>query len=258
MKTLTATARLIGGAMLDAAKALPRSWPAALGLATYSVLVLAASILLAPLGFAGGLLVGLVHAAAIGSYLYLVEVAISQRRPMAFTEIQESFGTYLWDVISVLWIFFLAQLVVVWVLQLDTVWLALMLVSFFAFNPAPELIYQGNSRGLELLKDAARFVRRSWLEWFPAQVAILLGLGLALPQHRGFLLQAFGPSFGFLDVGGLFFTQLMSRAPSWQEVAGFAGAVAAVHWFMLFRGYLFKATGRGGRRLREWQERLKQ
>ncbi len=257
MKRLTATLRPIGSAVLDATRALPRSWPAALGLAAYSVLVLAASTLLAPLGFAGGLVVGLVHAAAIGSYLCLLEIAITQRRPIAFTEIQESFGTYLWEVISVLWIFFLAQVVLVWILQLSAVWLGLMLVAFFAFNPAPELIYQGRSRGLELLGDTLRFVRQSGLTWFPAQVLILIALGAILPQHRLFLLQAFGPSFGFLDVGGLFFTQLMSRAPTWQELAGFAAAVLATHWFLLFRGFLFKAIGRGGRRLREWQERLR-
>ena len=256
MKLLTATLRLYKEAFLDAGRAMPRSWPAMLGLTIYSVVLVAAGILVAPLGFAGGFILALVQCAVVGSYLAMIEVGITERRGIELSEIQDSLGTYLNDVLSVLWIFFLAQIVVLWVLNLYQVWLALMLVSFFVFNPVPELIYQGNSRGLELLKDAGRYIRRSWLEWFPPQLALLVVLGIVLPQQRSFLLQSFGPGFGFMDIGNLFFSQLAARQiPPLQDIAAYIGTVAAVHFLLLFRGYLFKATNKGGRRLRAWQEK---
>jgi len=259
MKTLTATLRLYKEAFLDAARAMPRSWPAMLGLTIYSVVLVAAGVLLAPLGFAGGFVLALVHCAAVGSYLAMVEVGITERRGLQFSEIQGSLGTYLNDVLSVLWIFFLAQIVVVWVLNLNQVWMILMLVSFFLFNPVPELIYQGNSRGLELLKDAGRYIRRSWLEWFPPQLVLLVLLGLVLPHQRAFLLQSFGPGFGFMDIGNLFFNQLIiGQLPPIRDIAAYIGTVGAVHFLLLFRGFLFKATNKGGRRLRAWQEQQRE
>jgi hypothetical protein len=262
MKALTATLRLYRDALVDAVKALPRSWPALLALMIFSVMMAAVGSLLAPLPYgvqlAAGFVVALIHAGCVGSYLSLLEISVTQQRRLQFSEIQESFGTYLWDVISVLFIFFIAQLVLGMLLPMGGLLTILSLVAMFVFNPAPELIYQGHTRGLDLLRDAAQVVRRSGLEWFPPQIVLLGVLAWLMPTQLTFLLQAFGPFFGFMEVGSLFFAQLLYMTPGPEQIGGFVASALAVHFMMLFRGFLFAATRRGGRRLRAWQERLRE
>jgi len=263
MNALRATLRLYGRCFTGAARDMTRSLPAMLALIVYSALLVAIGRLLGALGmspgasFASGFVVALVHAGCVGSYLFLLEACVIEKRRLRFVEIQESFGTYLWEVISILFLFFIAEIVVLYGLRAYGLWSVLMVVATVAFNPAPELIYQGRSRGVDLLRDAAGFVRRSGLEWFAPQLALVGAIIAWQPGLWGFAVQAFGPFFGFLQAGDLFFANVMGRAPHPLEIALLVLSVAITHFVMLFRGHLYQGLNVGGRRMRAWREKLK-
>src|SRR5678815_3848478 len=59
----------------------------------------------------GGFALGALQAAAVGWYLSLVEIGINGRRSIRMSDLQEQLGAYFNEVISVLFIFFIAELV---------------------------------------------------------------------------------------------------------------------------------------------------
>ena len=62
---------------VQAARRALAAWPVALSLVVYAVILVAAVIALGPLGFIGGMLVGLVIAACWSSYLELLSQAVA-------------------------------------------------------------------------------------------------------------------------------------------------------------------------------------
>ena len=256
MDAVNATLLAWKDAAWNTLKHLGKSWPAALGLLIGSSILAIVSLIVAPLGMLGGFITSLVNAAAAGSYLYLLETSVIHRRPVRLDDLRASAGRYLWDVISVLFIFWIGSLLLIpFFSAIPALSLAVHLVVFVLFNPAPELVYQGSSRSLALLKDAVRFVFDNWPEWFIPQVLVGMALVFIYPGGAIALLQATGPFFGFTSVG----MPLVMGLPG-----GFSVFVAiqtvislcAVHCVMLFRGFLFRDLGRGGRRARAWRARV--
>ena len=241
--------------------ALPRSWPAILALVVYSTFLTALGQLLAPAGFVGGLLVGLAHAACVGSYLHMVEEVVTHRRGrVAFSDIQDSVGIYLWDVISVLFIFWIVGMLLSFTGPLAVIWY---LAASICFNPAPELIYCGRARSVELLKDAWRFVARHPLGWFVPNVVLLALLGSVLPGFGGaWLFQATGPFFGFMDVGSLFLLGVSVEHLANPDLdlllslTRLLGGLVVVHGLMIFRGLLFRELSTTSTRSRAWKAML--
>lgn len=257
MHVVEATLKLYRDALQDAGRALGRSvWAVIALIITYAVIV-AAELLLLPFGLPGGLIFSLIHAGAVGWYLSLVEIGVTGSRRVTARDLQENVGHYLWEVISVLFIFWIGGMI----LGL-TVPFALpiaVIVCTLLFNPAPEMIYQDRTQSFALLQDATGFMQRNWPEWLGAQVmgAVVLALwgrlvlGALDPALGVELVQAFGPWFGFVTIGGL--------AIATAKLSGFLGAAFILlfsHFFMLFRGCLYKRLRHSSRRSRAWQSRL--
>ena len=76
-------------------------------------------------------------------YLYLVSIGVVGRRRVALDDLQRpgSLGTFLWDVIGVLFIFWIASLLIGYTVPVAL--LPVTLIATLVFNPAPEMIYQG-------------------------------------------------------------------------------------------------------------------
>jgi hypothetical protein len=95
------------------------------------------------------------------------------------------------------------------------------------FNAVPELIYLARHGAADLLVASYRFIGENWVEWFPANLLLLvivLGTGLLVPD---------GP-FGL--------------------VSGFAaGLVTTYAWIV--RGLLFLELTTSSRRGREFKRR---
>ncbi len=151
-----------------------RNWPVLFTTFVYSGLLRLTAFLAGPLGIFAGILTSLVFAACASSFLYLIETMVRSGR-VNWADFQRSFGVYLWDVLALSFVAWLASLLLApAVLQLpqgEVIWLCLLLAAFVFFNAVPELIYIGRSHALALLGESYQFMANNWIEWLPANCA---------------------------------------------------------------------------------------
>jgi hypothetical protein len=172
---LTVTLALYRRTLTRAAELTLRNWPVLGSLFVYA-LAMSAALALAPLlGVLGGFLLSLVWAACVGSLLYLVEMMVRTSR-VTLEDFRRSAGKYMWDVVGVtfvVWIAFrLLAPVLATIPQGPILLLALNLVILVFFNAVPELIYLGRCSSLELLGQSYVFIGENWIEWFPVTLAL--------------------------------------------------------------------------------------
>ncbi|MFQ5664872.1 MAG: hypothetical protein ACE5I7_00420 [Candidatus Binatia bacterium] len=126
------------------------------------------------LGILGGFLLSLVWAACVGSFLYLVEMIVRTSK-VNLEDFRRSFGMYLWDVVGIMFVFWMFfTLATPALLQLRQGFLVLLcarIAIFVLFNAVPELIYLGHHSALALLSESYAFIAANWIEWFPANLA---------------------------------------------------------------------------------------
>jgi hypothetical protein len=191
---LSATLGLYRRVFTRAATLTWRNWPVFGSLFVY-VLVMRVAFEFAPLlGFVGGMLLSLVWAGCVGSFLYLVEMMIRTSR-VTLEDFRQSAGAYLWDVVGVTFVVWLTFLVLSTALasipQGPMLLLGLNLIVLVFFNAVPELIYLGGASSLELLRQSYVFIGENWIEWFPAMAAlgalVLAAAALPFPSVLGWL-----------------------------------------------------------------------
>ncbi|MGE5785688.1 MAG: hypothetical protein ACM3ZE_13910 [Myxococcales bacterium] len=235
------------------------SWPAALSLIAYALILVAAAILTSGLGMLGSLLMGLVSAACWSSYLELISQAvIAPKFRVDWSEFKRTFLSRFGDVISVMFAFWILSFVTIPLTRGPQGAAISAMIGFaiaFFFNAVPELLYQGNSRSFALLVDSGKFVMEHPVVWLLPNVllagaALLLGGGLSV-EHPAELLILFGSVFSSPGgIAGLFY-----RLPYWAMPL----ALFVLHFAMVFRGLLFRelASGRANPRWREFQNKLR-
>ncbi len=238
---------MYGRAAADGGRQALRAWPLAVALPAYIGLIVAVLILTAQLGFVGGIAAGFGLAAVASSYLHLLALAVAGRR-IGGSDIKESFGARIWDVASVMFAFWIINLLVstfvTGIPKGPIIAVLIGLAMAILFNPVPEFLYQSTTRSFTLLVESARFISTRGLEWlFPN---LLLGLVLLLPT--GFL-QGNAP----MGERVLSLTALFSFKGLLQVILGVPLPLAPLlliflHWAMIFRGLLFQAlTSSAGR-----------
>ncbi len=207
------------------------NWPVVATLFVYALAMAVAVVVAAPFGIVGGIALGFVWAACLGSFLYVVEMVVRTSR-VTFEDFRRSFGAYLGDVLGVLFIFWVVSMVAGPALAAMpngfALLLAIELVAFVFFNAVPELIYLGHYSSLELLRESYVFIGENWIEWFPATIAaaVLVGVAAALPAP--------GPSVWLKN-----------------------GLVALLVYFaMVVRGLLFIELSGSSRRARAFRYRM--
>jgi hypothetical protein len=150
-----------------------KNWPVLGSVFAYSAIMSLTTVVAVMLGILGGFMLSLVWAACVGSFLYLVEMIVRTSK-VTLEDFRRSFGTYLWDVVGitfVFWIFF--RLATPAIAQLPQGFLILLFVEiagFVVFNAVPELIYLGHYSSLALLSESYAFIAANWIEWFPANL----------------------------------------------------------------------------------------
>src|SRR5262244_2746692 len=82
-------------------QSLRRGWITILAVIGFLFLLLLAQQLAAPLGMAGGFLLGAVNALLVGATLSLIQQSIFYARTLTIKDVFDSFGHYFWDVIGV-------------------------------------------------------------------------------------------------------------------------------------------------------------
>src|SRR5688572_24262809 len=129
----------------------------------------------------GGILFSFVIAACWSSYLELISQAVNGARfRLDWSEFKRTFAAHFWNVVSVMFVFWLIQ-IVSGPLTAGPRGPALSAIIGFAiaflFNAVPELLYQGNSRSFALLADSVRFISEHPVVWLLPNV-VLAGLAL--------------------------------------------------------------------------------
>jgi hypothetical protein len=296
MSALSGTFMLFVDAAREALTAFGRTWLAMLALVAGNFALLAAIMLISPLPagiqFVAGFGIALLLAGAVGWYLALVSVGVVGRRKLRLTDMRGALGHYLWDVIGIMFLFWIASLVLGFTvgaqeviplggIELRGPWIVAVLfaIANVLFNPAPEMVYQEHARSTELLSQALQFMQQNWPEWLVAHAIAMVVLvsmsvgvwGAPMSQEAVMAeLDVFGPQFGFIFVGakavgltglGLFGLSdpggALSVSSSAVRIGAGIGLLAFTHYWMLFRGVLYSKLRGSSRRARAWQSRLR-
>jgi hypothetical protein len=232
-----------------------RAWPVAFSLVLYGLVMYVGALFLAPLGMVGGILLSLVFAACLSGYLHLLSQAVMGSK-VTLADLQQGFAARFWDVVSVLFAFWLISLLVgLFVRGAGDAGAAINamvgLAMAFFFNAVPELLYLGQSRSFALLGDSARFVLKEPLTWFLPNLllaALLLApSGLLRVDRPGELLLVFSSVF---SPSGLL--RVVAALPPWSWPL----LLLFLHFVMVFRGLLFLELESGNARQRAFRARM--
>jgi hypothetical protein len=150
-----------------------RNWAVGLVVIVYLTVVGAVTLVAAPLGIVGGLLIYLASVACVSSWLALVAEVIRTGR-VRLGDLPRSFGAYLNDLLTVGFIVWGLNLIASLVLA-PFPFLAIVfgLAMFVFLNAVPELIYLGRHAPAELVVESYRFIGENWIEWFPANLVLV-------------------------------------------------------------------------------------
>lgn len=208
MEWLLITFRIYRHVCIRATTLAGRNWPVLATLFVYQAIFRIAAILGAPLGIAGGFVLGFVQAACLGSFLYLVEMIVRTSK-VSLNDFRNSFGHYLWDVVGVLFLLWIFRLIAPAVLQVphgEVFLLFLYIAIFVLFNAVPELIYMGHYSPTALLAESYQFVAENWIEWFPLTlIAVAIICAIKLLPVWGLAVYAQDAALGL----ALYFTMIM-------------------------------------------------
>ena len=144
-----------------------------LSVAAYLVYQLALAFL-APLGFGGGLLLGLVSLLLLTLYYGWLRAAANNERLRRGAILTFDYPLFS-AILSVAFLLFPLSLIVHALIQSNDMvafGMCLNLAIIILFNPVPEMVYRGEREGLEALAESYRFVLENWLEWFIPLVVV--------------------------------------------------------------------------------------
>ena len=190
------------------------------------------------LGILGGFALGFVVAALAASFLYFLDEVVTGS-PVHLREFPRSFQRYLWPVVNVLFVFWIAQIVLGLALSHAPLWLELGIGTVLGvmLNATPEVIYQRRIySGLEVLMGSVAFIQENWIEWFIPNLplgALLVLANVGIIRAPELLYRVAGPWAGSLV---------------WDLVQA-----AFLLVFFIFRGHLFAALDGSSRRQRKFQ-----
>jgi hypothetical protein len=263
---MQATLELYRDALHATVRSLVRGCIIALAVVVFAGVMLAASMIAAPLGILGGFLLGAVNSLLIGATLSLVEQAVTTPRRLNLKDLQGSFGHYFWEVITVGFVLWLPIMVIEQGAAANPygpfLAAAIFLLLFILLNPAPEVIYQIRPGSpLDVLRLSYEFVMENWIEWFLPLALVVAPFGLSFfftiseRMGRGALLDFFQIlvlPFRLLQ-GGLSYLGLPSAVSSTLVLVLTPLATVAM---LIFRGHLFAALHGSSRRKRAFQGRM--
>lgn len=242
-----------------------RCWIMTVVVIIFAVLMIIVASLVAPLGMAGGLLLGAANAFLIGATLNLTEQAVLGARPLRWSDIPQSAGQYFWDVISVGFLVWFPLLILQMALQANpyqsVLTTAVFFLVFLLLNPVPEVIYQvRHGSPIDVVRESYEFVLENWIEWFLPLAVVLAPFGISFFFHFSSQAGRMG-GLGFFQI----FTLPFNLLTNWLGYLGVSGSVSSVLvllftpvvsvLILIFRGHLFAALHGTSRRQRLFRAR---
>ncbi len=271
VELISATINLYRQALRATGRSLGRSWITVVALIVFAFLFVGATRIAAPLGMAGGLLLGAINAVLVGATLRLIEQSLSAARTVQLSDVRESFGHYFWDVIGVGFVLWLPTTVLDMGMQANPygrfLSSAFLLLLFILLNPAPEVIYQvRHDSPLDIFKTSVHFVQDHWIEWFLPFAVFILPVVLSPSGLREFFALS---SRGGRGAGLDFFQILILPFTVVGGWLSYVGIHPDVQWMLLllltppvaiaillFRGHLFALLHGSSRRQRLFMHQL--
>ena len=240
-----------------------KGWWIALLPLVYTPLIFLAANFFGRMGFAGGLLVGLVMALCTGSYLYFIDGIVHGQRVRP-QELLDSWRPHFGSVITIL--FFLTIIRLLFSMLSggagsQALYVVVHLILPILLSPVTEIIYQGRTEGFGMLQESLEFLRESGVEWFVPLVGLVVMISLA-----GVLPPIALASSLFFPLDILAMPMQLGRSMLLPFGVGFWNSSAQIIWavgssfllcvVMIFRGLLFKALAGGTRRQRIFRARM--
>lgn len=271
IELVAATVDLYRQAIRATWRSLKRSWLGVAALIGFALLFVGATRVAAPLGLAGGFLLGAVNALLVGATLRLVEQALGAARTIHLHDVTESFGHYFWDVIGVGFVLWLPTMALDLSMQANPyggfLSSAFLLLVFLLLNPAPEVIYQvRHDSPLDVFKTSYDFVIEHWIEWFLPFTVLIAPIVLSPSGLREFFSISSrvgrGAGLDFFQIVILPFTVVggwLTYAgihPDLQWMLGLLLTPPVAMAILLFRGHLFALLHGTSRRQRLFSRQL--
>ncbi len=186
-----------------------------------------ASALVAPLGMAGGFIMGAVIAGLGSCYLYFLGELVANAK-VKLAEFGKSIGAYFWSVANVLFLYWIASIALGAVLsgspQARGAGTALAWGAVVLLNAAPEVIYRSHTYGgLATIQRAVHFLQSNWLEWGIPNLLLLAALQVARTDGISFLVSELGTAglvVWSIVFGGLFHLVMVFRGHLFVELDG--------------------------------------
>ena len=238
MTVVQATLWLYRTALRRSWESLLKNWVVSLAPWAYAAILSAVAAVVAPLGFLGGLILGVAMQACISSALYLIKNIVETGRAN-LKDFTNGFTVYLWELLGIAFILWIPMRVLAMALASATngglIFALIQIALYILLNPLPELVYQTRSSGLGLIGESYNFVVENWLEWFLPNIVLTIA---------GYLvLQVFAAaSIGLPGVVQIFITAV--------------GMGLYLSYFMIFRGFLFAELYGSTRRSRAYRYKI--
>jgi hypothetical protein len=254
MEVLRSFYRLYLEAARDASIALYRNPVLILGTALSFIVYNFSMRLLSSGGFFGGMVVGLVQLFFISVAYCWLRDAVSNER-LVWRGLYQLDGMLFSSIINTGFVLFLAKFVLSIFIQAsghEGLFLVMQLGLVLVCNALPEVLYLGRSDGVEAIKDAAQFTRENWIEWF---FPFFLFMIPWLTVSSDILLILLAKMDELLPATVIFqsvkiFSTMFFGSSIFSTILSYLLGLIAFIWFMLFRGFLFKALSVGSRRTR--------
>ncbi len=255
-----ATLEMYRDSAVQASRDLARNWPILVGsIALYIVYSLSLRILQdlgGGLGFAAGMIAGMIQIALLTLYYSWISQSIDRERLRLEALVQFDYGLF-FNIISVAFVLFIAQFLLGQLtagLDASSFLLCVQLGIVLVFNAIPEVIHLNRIESTFALAEAAKFTRDNWIEWY---LPLLLVISPWLFYNAYSVLLVLAQSDPllppFVIVQGASIVALYSNSLTQWALPVIALVVA--NWFMLFRAHLFKSLQSGSRRQRIFRSR---
>ena len=263
METVNATLSLYANAAVHAARGFPKTLLALLVLFAGTAALIGVELLFfEPMGdgFISRIGRALLQDVFLGTYLSLIGLWVLAGRSILPRHIRLHAGNLFIPLLTVVFYFWIARMLLGFT-GIPRAGL-LLVVAALVVNPIPEVLYQDRQDGTYALQQAFTFLSKNWPEWLVAQIPWVVALTVWQVVFGG------GPDVDviarlWIETGASMEALHIPSILMWpldpSNALGFAGGallLVMVHYFFLFRGYLYRELSKGNRRLRAWQSRM--
>lgn len=235
---------------LKTIKSLKKNWLIIFTGIVYTIIVIAVGnivgfIFQGPLSIISGFITFFIQSAIISNYLYLLFNIINYEK-FNLNDFKKGFMYFLWKVYGVLFIFYLAQLLLSLLSRVLGQGAAILnlvigLLALVVFNPLPESIYLKSYSPSETVMYTIEFMKENWLNWILPNVVFIGALFLI----TGNLLT------GLFNTG-VNFSMIFSINMVLQYLVG----QLIFSFMMIYRGHLYKLLSGSTRRKRMFMNKF--